>query len=146
MNSQTHHDAAQGDGNDHALEQERDECRDEQVRGALQIGLPGDRARERTGMQREHVEERKHPVLIQQQEAQEHHGAGQQMGDIAVQRAHRETFETNSRIVPRSPSMSAMPRNSGTRNTRILAMAVSNSTKRNASAASFTAQARSPMA
>ena len=146
MNPQAHHDAAQGDRNDHALEQQGDQGRDEQMRRALQIGLPGDRARERKGVEREHVEEREHAVLIQQQEAQENHGARQQMGDIAVERTHRETFETNSRIVPSSPSMSAMPRNSGTRNTRILAMAVSNSTRRNASAASFRAQARSPAA
>src|SRR5256885_2650957 len=112
------------------------------MRRALLKGLPGDRARERKGVERERVEEGEHAVLVQQQEAQENHGARQQMGDIAVERTHRETFETNSRIVPSSPSMSAMPRNSGTRNTRILAMAVSNSTSRNASRASLTAQAR----
>src|SRR5882724_3644140 len=129
MNPQAHDDSTQGHRNDHALEEQCDQRRDEQMRRALQIGLPGDRARQRTGMQREHVEQGEHPVLIQQQEAQEDHGAREQM----------------SNIVASSPSMSAMPRNSGTRKTRILAMAVSNTTSRNASAASLMAQAISPM-
>jgi hypothetical protein len=45
--------------------------------------------------------------------------------------------DTKSRIMARSPSIRAAPRNSGTRKTRILAIAVSNSASRNPAAASF---------
>ena len=46
-------------------------------------------------------------------------------------------LETNSSSVPSSPSISAAPRKAGTRNTRILAMAVSNTASRKPPSASL---------
>ena len=71
------------------------------------------------------VEQRVEPVLIEQHEAHQHQTAGEQMGDVEVEGAHQKPFDTNRRRVPSKPSISAAPRNSGTRNTRILAIEVS---------------------
>src|SRR5271169_6412021 len=103
------------------------------------MGLPGDRERQDDRMECKDIEQCKHAILIQQQEAHEHQGAREQMGNIAVESRHPRTLDTNSIMVPRSPSMSATPRKSGTRNTRILAMAVSKRTRKNANAVSFAA-------
>src|SRR5208337_1992682 len=105
----------------------------------LQMGLPADGERKHERMQCEHVEQCEHTILIQQQETHQHQRAREQMRNIAVERCHPHTLDTNSIIVPRSPNMSATPRKSGTRNTRILAMAVSNRTSRNANTVSFVA-------
>ena len=129
----------QGDGDDHAFEQQGDQSGNEEMWRVLQIGLPADAERQDARVDRKEIKQCEHAILIQQHEAHEDQGARQEMGDIAIERSHRDTRETNSMIVPRSPSMSATPRNSGTRNTRILAVAVSNMTSRNASAASLIA-------
>src|ERR1035441_7809427 len=130
MNPETHDDSMQGDRNYHAFEQQGDQRSDEQMRRALHVGLPADGARQHASVNRKEIE---------QQEAHEDHGAREEMSNIAIERAHRCTLETNNRIVPSRPSMSATPRNSGTRNTRILATAVSNRTRRNANTASLAA-------
>src|ERR1035441_8915211 len=139
MNPETHDDSMQGDRNYHAFEQQGDQRSDKQMRRALHVGLPADGARQHASVNRKEIEQREHPVLIEQQEAHEDHGAREEMSNIAIERAHRCTLETNNRIVPSRPSMSATPRNSGTRNTRILATAVSNRTRRNANTASLAA-------
>ena len=56
--------------------------------------------------------------------------AGKQMSDIEGEAVHQRLRETNSKSVPSRASMSAAPRKSGTRKTRILAMAVSNTARR----------------
>src|SRR5271169_6825538 len=103
------------------------------------MGLPGDGERQDARMECKDIKQGEHSILIQQQEAHEHQGAREEMGDIAVEGSHPRTLDTNSIIVPRSPSISATPRKSGTRNTRILAMAVSKTTRRNASVVSLAA-------
>ena len=90
-----------------------------------------------TGVQRERVQQRKHPVLVEQQEAHEDQRAGQKMRDVERRTRPHVTRDTNNRIAPSNPSISATPRNSGTRNTRIFAVAVSNKTNRSPPTASF---------
>jgi len=109
------------------------------VRCMLHVRLPTDREREDAGVDREEIKQRKHAVLVKQKETDEHERARKQVCDIGVEGIHRDTLETNSSIVPRSPSISATPRNSGTRNTRIFAIAVSNTTSRKPSTVSLTA-------
>src|SRR5439155_119130 len=140
MDAEAHHDAMQGDRNEHPLEGERDERRDVEVRRALQVGLPADRERQHAGVEREEIEQREHAVLIEEEEAHEQHRACEEVGDVAVERGQCGALETNSRMVPRRPSMSATPRNSGTRKTRILAMAVSKSDNRKPRIRSYTAE------
>ena len=48
------------------------------------------------------------------------------MRDVEGEARHFSVRETNSSSAPRKPSISAAPTKSGTRNTRILAMLVSN--------------------
>ena len=91
----------------------------------LQVCLPGHRERQHARVQREDVEEREHAVLIEQQKAHQHHGAGQQMRNVGIEGRHYEILAMNSRIAPSRPSISATLRNSGTRKTRIFAVAVS---------------------
>ena len=115
------------------LKRERDEGGDEQVRRVLQIRLPGNRERQHAGLQGEHVEQREHAVLIEQQEAHQHHGAREQMRDVGIEGSSSTAASTtNSRIAPSRPSIRATPRNSGTRNTRIFAIAVSEAPARSA--------------
>src|SRR6266496_3397279 len=81
-------------------------------------------------MEREHVEERIEPILVKLEEAHQHERACEQVGDVEGQTAHHSPRETNRRSVANRPSISAAPKNSGTRNTRILAIDVSNSASR----------------
>ena len=81
--------------------------------------------------------EREHPVLVEQHEADQDHAAGEQVGDVELEaRAHID-LDTNSSSVPRKPSIRAPPRNSPTRNTRILAMVTSNTVRQAARSASL---------
>ena len=127
-------------GNDDGLEDERDAGGDVKMRRVLRGGLPGDRRRQHQRMQREDIEQRVEPVLIDQHEADQHQRAGEQMGDVEGQAVHGgyRLPETNSNNVASRPSISAAPRNSGTRNTRILAIAVSNTASSSPKPASFT--------
>ena len=81
-------------------------------------------------MQREDVEQPEHAVLVEQHEADQHEAAGQHMGEIEDEPLHQKLRDTNSSSVPSRPSISATPRNSGTRKTRILAIDVSNRASR----------------
>src|SRR5215471_19597380 len=115
------------DGNDDCLEDKRNRRGYVKVRCVLDEGLPSDRERQHQGMEREHVEQRVEAVLIELEEAHQHQRARQQVSDVEGQAAHHRLRETNRRSVASRPSISAAPRNSGTRNTRILAIDVSNS-------------------
>src|SRR5260370_28605102 len=127
MNSETRDEAMKRNGNDDRLKDERN-CRGHvEVRRILDIGLPRHRERQHQRMQREHVEQRIEPVLIELEKAHQHQRTCEQVSDVERQAAHHRLRETNSRSVASRPSISAAPRNSGTRNTRILAIDVSNS-------------------
>ena len=54
------------------------------------------------------------------------------MGDVEVDPAHQKLPDTKRSSVASRPSIKAAPRNSGTRNTRILAIDVSNSAEQEA--------------
>ena len=105
---------------------------DVKMRRILRGGLPADRRRQHQRVQREDVEQRVKPVLVEQHEAHQHQRAGEQMGDVEGEVVHvaYRLPETNNNRVASRPSISAAPRNSGTRNTRILAIAVSNTASR----------------
>ena len=66
----------------------------------------------------------------------------QVVGEVPEAQIH--PVETNSSTAPSNPSSSAAPRNSGTRNTRIFAIALSKAASARANAAIFTTQASSP--
>src|SRR5437763_17193740 len=95
-------------------------------------------------MQGEDIEQRVEAVLVKLQEAHQHQRAGEQMGDVEGQTAHHRLRDTNRSSVAKSPSISAAPRNSGTRNTRIFAIDVSNKASRNPPAASLPRNASTP--
>ncbi len=120
-------DPVQNDRNDDGLEDQRDAGGDVEMRRVLDERLPGDRRRQHQSVQRVDVEQRVEPVLIELHEAHQHQRAGEHVSDIereAVHGAHRLPDTNSSRMASR-PSISAAPRYCGTRNTRILAMAVS---------------------
>ena len=108
-----------------------------EMRRALDIGLPGDRQRQNDRLQREHVEKRIKAVLIEQDEADEHEAAGEQMGKVEGETFHQRLAETKRSNTARKPSMRATPTKSGTRKTRILAMVVSNRASNNPATASL---------
>src|SRR5215831_8948078 len=114
-------------GNDDRLEDERNRRGHVKVRRILDIGLPCYRKRQYQRMQRKHVEQCIEPVLIEFEKAHQHQRACKQVSDVERQAAHHRLRETNRRSVASRPNISAAPRNSGTRNTRILAIDVSNS-------------------
>ncbi len=62
-------------------------------------------------MQGKHIDQRIQPILIEQQQADDHHTAGQEVGNIKFQTVHYKLRETNSNRAPSSPSISAAPRN-----------------------------------
>src|SRR5690606_16848946 len=123
--------------NDHPLQNEGDCGWNEQMRGILNMGLPRDGERQHDRVQRKNIEQAEHAVLVEQQEADQHQAASQKVGDIECERLHQKLRETNSSKVPRNPSISAVPRNSGTRNTRILAIEVSKKASRKPPTASL---------
>ena len=133
-------DAMQRHRNDDGLEDEGD-CRGHvKVRRVLDEGLPGDGKREDQGVQCKDVEQRIEPILVQHHEADQDETACQRMRDVKGEAVHlhQKLFDTKSRRVPRRPSMSAAPRNCGTRKTRIFAVAVSNSASEKPATASLT--------
>src|ERR1700674_5030439 len=101
------------------------------MRRVLDKGLPGDGKREHQGVECKDIEQRIKPVLVQHHEADEDEATGQRMRDVEGEAVHlhQKLLDTNSSSVPSRPSMSAAPRNCGTRKTRIFAVAVSNSAR-----------------
>src|SRR5690606_15682163 len=77
-------------------------------------------------------------------EAEQHESAREEVRDVELQSAHQNILDTNRSSVPSRPSMSAAPRNSGTRKTRILAIAVSKSASSTPATVSFAANAAVP--
>ena len=74
--------------NDDRLEDEGDRRGHEEMRCMLNESLPGDRQSENECMEREDVEKRIHPVLVEQEKAYKHQPASKQMGNIEGQIAH----------------------------------------------------------
>src|SRR5690606_12764325 len=110
---------------------------DVEVRRVLDERLPGDRERQDERVQGVDVEQAEHAVLVEQHEADQDQAAGEQVRDVEVERVHQRLRDTNSRSVASRPSIRAAPRNSGTRNTRILAIEVSNTASRKPPTASL---------
>ena len=138
VDAQPHDDAVQRDRDHDRLDDQRDRRGDVEVRRVLDVGLPRDRERDHQRMQREDVEQAEHAVLVQQHEAHQHQAAGEQVGDVEGEAVHHTLRETNRSSVASRPSISAAPRKSETRNTRILAIAVSNTASRKPPTASLT--------
>ena len=103
----------------------------------LDVRLPCHRQRDDERVQREDVEQAEHPVLVQQHEADEHQPAGEQMGHVQCEAVHHTLCETNRSSAASRPSMSAAPRKSETRKTRIFAVTVSKTASRNPPTASL---------
>src|SRR5258706_3528147 len=144
MDAQAQHDAVQREGNDRRLDDERDRRSDVEVRRILDIGLPGHRNRHHQRVQGEGIDEPGHAGLVEEHQADEHQPAGEEVGDVEGERAHHATRETNRSRIASTPSISAAPRKSETRKTRILAIAVSNTASIRPAAASFAAYAARP--
>ena len=107
------------------------------MRRILHECLPGDRGGKHKGVRSVHVEQRVETVLIELEETDQHQCAGKQMGDVEVDPAHQKLPDTKRSNVASNPSIKAAPRNSGTRNTRILAIEVSNRPSRKPPTASL---------
>src|SRR5206468_5363377 len=120
------------------LEAQRYRRGDVQMRRALNVGLPGDRKGDDDGMQRKDLQQRKHAVLVQQQEAHQHQPAGQEVGDVELQVCHQRASVTNISKVASRASISPAPRKTGTRNTRILATLLSKNASMKPARASLT--------
>ena len=71
-----------------ALKTKRDRGGDIEMRRVLHEGLPGDGKRQHDRLQREDVEQRIEPRLIEQHEAHQHERAGEQMGDVEGEPVH----------------------------------------------------------
>ena len=120
-----------------ALKAKRDRGGDVEMRRVLDECLPGDRGRKHERVKCVHVEQGVKAVLIKLEETDQHKRAGEQMGDVEIDPAHQKLPDTNRNSVASRPSISATPRNSGTRNTRILAIEVSNSASKKPPTASL---------
>src|SRR5260221_3392789 len=140
MNSELLDDAMQRHRDDDRLEDKGDCRRDVEMRRVLHEGLPGDGKREHQGMKRKNVEQRIKPVLVQHHEADQDEPARERMRDVEGEAVHlhQKLLDTNSSSVPSKPSISAAPRNWGTRKTLIFAVAVSNSARKKPATASLT--------
>ena len=138
------HDPVQRQGDDDALDEEGDECREVEVGSVLEPGLEGDGERKDHGLHGEDVQHAGDPVLVEEQEARDHHRTGQEMGEVEGQARHQSTRETKRRSVPRKLRTRAPPKNSGTRKTRILAIAFSKPARAAPSIAILAIQARIP--
>src|SRR5258708_22837400 len=77
-------------------------------------------------------------ILVQHHEADKDKTAGERVRDVEREAVHQRLLDTKRRSVPSRPSMSAAPRNWGTRKTLIFAVAVSNIARRNPATASLT--------
>ena len=99
--------------------------RDEEIGMVADIALPCHGERQQHGLRGEGVQHREDAVLVEQREARDQHHARQEVGDI-IGTIHRSTsLDRNARRMARKAKMKALPRNSLTRNTRILAMLTS---------------------
>src|SRR6516165_10909274 len=127
MNTEPHNDAMECDRYDHRLEDQRNRRGNVQMRRILNQRLPGDRRRQHHGMERVNIKKRIEPVLIKFEQTHQDQRSSKQMRDIEVDAVHQKLPDTKRSSVANNPSISAAPRNSGTRNTRILAIEVSNS-------------------
>src|SRR5436305_14876844 len=81
-------------------------------------------------MQCEDIQQRREPILVKQHETHQHQRAGEQVRDVEPKPAHHSPPDTKRSSVASRPSISAAPRNCGTRNTRILAIDVSKTASR----------------
>src|SRR5258706_14957859 len=98
------------------------------MRRVLHDRLPRRGDRQHEGLGGEHVDHAEQRALVQQGEAQHQDAAGQQMGEIVVEAGREHRYPPRPRYsstTASSASSSAPPRNSPTRNTRILATMVS---------------------
>src|SRR5580704_3744396 len=140
MNPELLDDAVQRHWYHDRLEDKRNRSGHIKMRRVLDEGLPGNGKREHECVQREDVEQRVQPVLVQHHEADQDQPTGQRMRDVKGEAVHlhQKLLDTNRSRVPSRPSISAAPRNCGTRNTRIFAVAVSNSARKKPAAASLT--------
>ena len=114
------------------LEDERDRGGDVEMRRVLDVGLPGDRSGQHQRVQRKDVEQRVEPVLIKLRKLTSTSAPASRWAMSKSIRLIRSSRDTKRSSVPSRPSISAAPRNSGTRNTRILAIDVSNSAEQEA--------------
>jgi len=127
MNAEPYDDSPQRDGNENSLEGERDRRRDIEMRRVLYESC---QATEKGQHQRMHgidIEERVEAILVEQRKVSP--TPGRRREDARHRNKDgpsKEPADTKRSSAPRSPSIKAAPRNSGTRKTRILAMAVSN--------------------
>src|SRR5438046_742832 len=137
MNAQPNDDPVQHHGDHDRLDDQRDHGGDVQMGRVLDVRLPRHRHRDHEGVQGEDVEKAEHAILIEQHETHQHQAAGEQMRDIEGEPVHQPPRETKRSRAARRPSMSAAPRNSETRKTRILAMTVSNTASTNPPTASL---------
>src|SRR5581483_10863229 len=138
MNAEPDNDPVQRHWNYHGLEHQRDQRGHVEVRRVLNEGLPGDGGGQHQRMQGIDVQKRVKPVLVKLHETDQHQGPGQQMRDVERDAAHQKLPDTKRSSVASRPSISAAPRNSGTRNTRILAIEVSNTASKAPSTATLT--------
>ena len=90
VNAQALDDTPQGDGNDDCLEDEGDGSRHVEMRGILDVCLPGNRERQGQRVQRIDMEERVEPVLVEQHETYQDEAAGQQMRNVEIETVHLE--------------------------------------------------------
>src|SRR5687767_1548525 len=95
-------------------------------------------------MQGKVVHQPGHAVLVQQHEAHQHEAACEEMRDVEGEAIHQAACVTKSSSVASKPSISAAPRKSGTRNTRIFAIEVSNTASKKPPAASFATYTPTP--
>jgi len=110
---QAAHDPVQRRRDDEALHAERDRRGHEEMRRVLGVRLPGHGERQCHRLHGEHVEHGGDAVLVEQDEAQHQHGAGEQMGDIEGERAHQNPRDTNSRKTASAAAAKAPPRKMG---------------------------------
>src|SRR6266852_6582811 len=139
MNPELLDDAVQRHWNDDRLEDKGDDCGNVEMRRVLDIGLPSDGKCEHQGMERKDIEQGIKPILVQHHEADQDKRACERMRDVEgeAMQLHQKLLDTNRRSVPSKPSISAAPRNCGTRKTRIFAVAVSNNARKKPAAASL---------
>src|SRR5947209_19870545 len=140
MDAEAPDDAMERERDDQCVDAERDRRRDVEVRRRLDVSLPGDGDRHDERVHGEGVDEPGEPVLVEEHEAREHQRAGAEVGDVEGEAVHQPICEETKRSsVASSPSISAAPRKSLTRKTRILAISVSNTPSPKPAAASFSA-------
>src|SRR5271166_3005080 len=120
-------DPMQQHGNDRALGDQGQHRGDIEVRRVLHPALPGGGGGQDDALRGVGVDQRRNSPLVEQHERRDERGAAQQVRDVGGEHAVAEVLHqanpwlTNRNTTASSASSTAMPRNSGTRNTRILA-------------------------